>query len=202
MELVRGLPVVPPVTIIRDFYRDPGFINAVVEVARDHVADFKPDHVLLSFHGLPERQVKATDHSGKHCLADKSCCDRIVAANEACYRAQSFATARLVAAELGLAEGAWSVAFQSRLGRIPWIRPYTDEVLTGLAKDGKRRLLVLTPSFVSDCLETLEEIGIRAHEDFVAAGGEDLRAVPCVNAHPAWVSALGRLVRNHAGADI
>jgi protoporphyrin/coproporphyrin ferrochelatase len=201
MDLIRKLPAVPAVTVIRDFYRDPGFIQAVAEVARDHLAEFKPDHVLMSFHGLPERHVKATDHSGTHCLANKNCCDRIVAANEACYRAQSYATARLVAAELGLEDGTWSVAFQSRLGRIPWIRPYTDEVLTGLAKDGKRRLLVLTPSFVADCLETLEEIGIRAHEDFVAAGGEDLRAVPCVNAHPTWVSALVRLVRDNAGPD-
>jgi ferrochelatase len=199
MALARSLPAVPPISVIRDFYADRGFIDSVVAGAAPHLADFEPDHVLISFHGLPERHVRATDHSGKHCLASPTCCDAICPANEACYRAQSHVTARHIAKGLGLEEGRWSIGFQSRLGRIPWIRPYTDEVVKQLAKDGRRRLLVLTPSFVADCLETLEEIGIRAHEDFVAAGGEDLRAVPCVNADPAWVAAVAAMVRRHAG---
>lgn len=198
LELVKGRPVVPPLSLVRDFHADPGFIGAVAEVARPELEAFEPDHVLISFHGVPERQVRATDPTGAHCLAAPTCCDTPCAANAACYRAQSFATARAIAARLGLPDGGWSVAFQSRLGRVPWIRPYTDEVLVELAKAGSRRLAVLTPSFVADCLETLEEIGIRAEEDFKAAGGDALRAVPCVNAHPTWVRALADLVRRAA----
>jgi ferrochelatase len=199
MALVKDLPVVPPVTVVRDFFDDPGFIDSVAEVTREELATFTPDHILFSFHGLPERHVKATDPTGAHCLATPDCCARMCPANHACYRAQSHETARRVAERLGLVEGAWSIAFQSRLGRTPWIRPYTDEVLVELAKQGVRRLMVVTPSFVSDCLETLEEIGIRADEDFRQAGGSDFRAVPCVNAHPRWVKALSRLVLDTAG---
>lgn len=198
IALVKGLPVVPPLKIVRDFYADPGFIAAVAGVARDDLEVFKPDHVLFSFHGLPERQVTATDLGGNHCLKSGTCCDQMVAANHACYRAQSFATARLVAAELGLKPGSWSVSFQSRLGKIPWIKPYTDLVLKELADKGIKRLAVLTPSFVADCLETLEEIGIRAEEDFKAAGGEALLAVPCVNTDPRWVEALSTLIHKAA----
>jgi len=195
--------VVPALSFVQDFYLDPGFIEASVTIAREALAGFGPDHVLMSFHGLPERQVKACDPTGAHCLARASCCDRIVDANARCYRAQAFATARAIAQDLDLgALGAgWSIGFQSRLGRTPWIRPFTDEVLIELAKAGKRRLAVLTPSFTADCLETLEEIGMRARESFVAAGGEDLLQVPCVNAHPRWVDAVAALARRHAADD-
>lgn len=199
LDLLKGLPAVPPVDIVRDFFDDPGFIEANVAIGREHLEAFQPDHVLLSFHGLPERHVRATDPTGAHCLASEGCCDRMCDANFACYRAQSHATARLIAAGLGLPEGGWSIGFQSRLGRIPWIRPYTDEVLVALARRGVKRLMVMTPSFVADCLETLEEIGIRAEEDFKAAGGEALVAVPCVNDHPTWVQAVARIARAHAG---
>jgi ferrochelatase len=199
MALVKDLPVVPPVVVVRDFFDDPGFIDSVTEVTREELARFTPDHVLFSFHGLPERHVRATDPTGAHCLASSGCCDRMVPANHACYRAQSHVTARLVAERLGLAPGSWSIGFQSRLGRTPWIQPYTDELLGKLVERGVKRLMVVTPSFVSDCLETLEEIGIRAEEDFRKAGGEALHAVPCVNAHPRWVKALTRLVLDTAG---
>ena len=118
--------------------------------------------------------------------------------NRQCYRAQCFESARLVAAALPLDEGSWSVAFQSRLGRTPWIRPYTDEVLDDFARDGMRRVAVISGSFVADCLETLEEIGIRARESFLERGGEELTLVPSVNVHPAWVAALAGLVRRAA----
>jgi len=201
IELVKDLPVVPPLKIIRDFYDDPGFVASVAAVARPGLETFKPDHVLFSFHGLPERQVSATQLGSGHCLASTTCCDRLVPANHACYRAQSFATARLVAAELGLDSERWSVSFQSRLTKIPWIKPYTDVVLEELAQKGVKRLAVLTPSFVADCLETLEEIGIRAEEDFKAAGGDALFAVPCVNVHPRWVESVSALVRNAIQSD-
>lgn len=181
-----------------DFYADDGFIAAFESVIRDTTAEFGPDHVLFSFHGLPERHVKKTDLSGSHCLASAGCCDAIGEANRHCYRAQSMMTARLLAARLGLGADGWSVSFQSRLGRTPWIRPFTDEVLPELAKKGVRRVAVTCPAFVADCLETLEEIAIRARDAFRAAGGEDLRLVPSLNAHPLWVSAVADLVRRHA----
>jgi len=150
--------------------------------------------VLFSFHGLPERHVKRSDLTGgAHCLQSADCCAAIVAANRHCYRAQCYATARAAAAGLGLAKCTWDVAFQSRLGK-GWIQPFTDEVLPAWAKEGTRRVAVLCPAFVADCLETLEEIGMRAREDFRAAGGEDLLLVPSLNANPIWADALTRLL--------
>jgi ferrochelatase len=190
---------IPAVSVVPAFYDDPGFISAFAEVAAPVLAREQPDHVLLSFHGLPERQVRAGDHSGRHCLQSEGCCDTIGDANRDCYRAQCFATARALAAKLGLASGGFSVAFQSRLGRIPWIQPYTDARIGALAREGKKRLCVLCPAFVADCLETLEEIGLRARDQFLAAGGESLTLVPSLNASDAWVEALVALVRRNAG---
>ncbi len=197
-ELARH-HVVTPVAVMPAFYEDPGFISAFAAVGAPVLAREKPDHVLFSFHGLPERHVKASDHSGSHCLQSAGCCETIGPANRDCYRAQCHATARALAGRLGLAPGSWSICFQSRLGRTPWIKPYTDVVLDELAKDGKKRLCVFCPAFVADCLETLEEIGIRAREQFVAAGGESLTLVPSLNASPAWVDALVALLRRVGG---
>jgi ferrochelatase len=191
--------VVPPVTVLPAFYDDPGFIASFAAVGAPVLARERPDHVLFSFHGLPERHVKAADHSGRHCLRFEGCCEVIVEANRDCYRAQCFATARALATTLGLATGRWSVCFQSRLGRTPWIKPYTDLRLDELARAGAKRLVVFCPAFVADCLETLEEIGIRAREQFTAAGGEALALVPSLNASEAWVEALVRLLRRAAG---
>jgi ferrochelatase len=181
--------------VLEPFYSDPGFIAAQVELARPLARELRPDHVLFSFHGLPERQVKKSDPSGAHCLAKDDCCASMGPANRWCYRAQCHETARLLGARLELDGAQWSVSFQSRLGRTPWIRPFTDHVLPELARKGVRRLLIACPSFVADCLETLEEIGIRARAQWSELGGEALGLVPCVNAHPTWVGALARMVR-------
>jgi ferrochelatase len=191
--------VVTPVSVLPAFYDDPGYLGAVAAVGAPVLVRERPDHVLFSFHGLPERHVKASDHSGRHCLQSTGCCDAIGPANRDCYRAQCHATARGLAARLGLAPGSWSICFQSRLGRTPWIKPYTDVVLDELAAAGKKRLCVFCPAFVADCLETLEEIGLRAREQFVAAGGESLTLVPSLNATPAWVEALVALLRRAGG---
>jgi len=189
---------VPALASISDFHDDPGFIEAFATVARPVLDAFRPDHVLLSYHGLPERHMRKADASGRHCLASPACCDAVGPVNRSCYRAQCFATSRVLAAALGLAPERHSVSFQSRLGRDPWIRPYTDERLPELARAGVRRLAVLCPAFVADCLETLEEIGIRAREQWLALGGEDLALVPSLNASRRWVEAVARLVRARA----
>lgn len=185
-------------SFVEPFFDDPGFIDAFAAVGRPVIADKNPDHVLMSFHGLPERHMRKADHSGQHCLASAGCCDKLESVNRHCYRAQCFATARALAARLSLPDSMYSVAFQSRLGRTPWIRPYTDVVVPQLAQAGKKRLVVFCPAFVADCLETLEEIGIRAQHDFVAAGGETLTLIPSLNATPRWVDAVVDMARRTA----
>jgi ferrochelatase len=193
----------PYLTVVPPFYEHPAFIGAFAAVGRPQLDALAPDraaaqdsffdHVLFSFHGLPERQVIASSDP-KLCVAKPDCCDRLVDGNRNCYRAQCFATAKALAAKLGLASDAWSISFQSRLGRTPWIKPYTDQVIPALAKQGVRKLAVFCPAFVADCLETLEEIGIRARADFQAAGGERLELMTSLNAEPVWVAAVEQLV--------
>jgi protoporphyrin/coproporphyrin ferrochelatase len=187
--------VVPSLRVVAPFYDHPGFIGAFAAVGAPILAAEKPDHVLFSFHGLPERQIRKADDTGAHCLASDPCCDSIGQANRNCYRAQCFATARALAAALRLDSTRWSVSFQSRLGRTPWIRPYTDIVLPELAAAGKKKVVVFCPAFVADCLETLEEIGIRAKADFAAVGGESLTLVPSLNSTDAWTDAVVDLAR-------
>jgi ferrochelatase len=191
---VPALDVVPP------FYDHPAFLDAAAGVARRERAGFDADYFVMSFHGLPERQVTKSDESpgSRHCLRagtgagpyGDGCCASIGPGNRFCYRAQCFATARGLAERLGLAPDRWEVTFQSRLGRDPWIQPFTDQRVIELARRGVKRLAVLSPAFVADCLETLEEIAIRAREDFVANGGEELRLVPSLNSDDAWVDAV------------
>lgn len=176
------------------FYEDPRFLDAFAAVGRPVLDELEPEHVLFSFHGLPERHCIKSDDSGAHCLSSDNCCARIVAANRNCYRAQCFATARGLRNRLSLDESNSSVTFQSRLGRTPWIRPYTDEEVVALARRGVKRVAVFCPAFVADCLETLEEIGLRASEDFRAAGGDELRLVPSLNSTQTWVSGLAELL--------
>jgi ferrochelatase len=176
-------------------YDDPGFVAAFADVARPVLEAFRPEHVLLSYHGLPERQVRAADPSGRHCLASADCCEDPRAAHGGCYRAQCFATSRALARALALAPAQHTTCFQSRLGRTPWIRPYTDEVLPRLRASGVRRVAVVCPAFVADCLETVEEIGIRAREQWRHLGGADLALVPSLNARPRWVAAAAARLR-------
>jgi protoporphyrin/coproporphyrin ferrochelatase len=196
-ECASAIWNVPVLETAPEFFDDPGFTSAWKAVIEPRLAEFRPDYVLFSFHGLPERHLRKSDPSGRHCLATASCCEVVGPANRACYRAQCAATTRALGSALDLAPDAHSMAFQSRLGREPWIRPYTDHVLPELSRRGVRRLAVVCPSFVADCLETVEEIGIRAREQWRAVGGEELLLVPSLNADPAWVGALAQMVRNH-----
>lgn len=186
----------PWVQVVPPYYDDPGFIDAFAAVGQPVLDAFKPDHILMSFHGLPERHMrKSDDAGGTHCLVRADCCATITAANRNCYRAQCFATAARLAERLGLKADEYTICFQSRLGRTPWIRPYTDEVLEEMGKRGKKRLAVFCPAFTADCLETLEEIGMRAQEEFQAAGGQVVKLVPSLNSHPRWVQAAADLIK-------
>lgn len=194
-RLASARPALPAPQLIPAFHSDAGFVAAAAEVARPVLAAERPDHVLMSYHGLPERHIRAADPSGSHCLASDDCCAALGDVNRGCYRAQCFATSRALTAALGLDPAAVSTSFQSRLGRTPWIQPFTDFVLPDLAAKGVKRLAVLCPSFVADCLETVEEIGIRADAQWRELGGERLCLVPCVNAEPAFVEAVAAMVR-------
>lgn len=183
------------ITVQPPFFNEAVYINALVASARD-VLDQRPDHLLLSFHGVPERHIRRSDPTKSHCLRTDKCCETESPAHATCYRAQCLATARAFVQQTAVAR--WSVAFQSRLGRDAWLTPYTDGEIVRLAHSGVRRLAVMCPSFVSDCLETLEEMDIRGRALFRDAGGGEFLLVPSVNDHPAWIDALETMVSMHA----
>lgn len=174
------------------YFDAPDYIAALAASAKEYL-DAGYDHLLFSFHGIPERHLKKSDPTHRHCLAVPNCCEAASPAHATCYRAQCFKT---VAAFVKLAEvpvEKYSVSFQSRLGRDPWLKPYTDFELAELPKRGVKELLVICPAFVSDCLETLEEIGIRGRETFLSAGGGEFAQIPCLNEHPLWIAALEKM---------
>jgi ferrochelatase len=200
MELASERWNVPALDFVPAFYDDPGFLAAFAAIARPKLADFAPDHVLFSFHGLPVRQIVKTDAGGTVCFQREDCCDQ--RKNPNCYRAQSFATARALADRLELPRAQYTICFQSRLGRTPWIEPYTDVVIDQLAKAGHKKLAVMCPAFVADCLETVEEIGIRARAQWKAAGGDELILVPSLNATQPWVDAVCAIAGRHAARKL
>lgn len=178
-----------PVMEIKDFYVDPGFVKAQAELIQHKLAQYKIDHLLFSYHGLPVRQIEKTAKCSSICDR-KNVCPKINSQNQNCYRAQSYATTKALAKELNLSPAQYSTSFQSRLGRTPWIEPFTDCVLPELREKGVKNLAVVCPSFTADCLETLEEIDIRAREQWQSLGGENFYHVPCVNDTQAWVDAV------------
>ncbi len=175
------------------YYEEPEYIAALVGSAQEHLQR-GCDHLLFSFHGVPERHLRKSDPTGRHCLAAENCCTTPSPAHATCYRAQCFKTVAAFVKQAGVPEGKYSIAFQSRLGRDPWLKPYTDHELPRLAQNGVGKLLVMCPAFVSDCLETLEEIGLRGRETFLAAGGTEFALIPCLNEHPLWLAALEKMV--------
>lgn len=180
--------------VVPAFFDHSRFIEAVAEAARPTLNAGAPERVLFSFHGLPERHVRKADESGR-CFTDSDCCLERRDGGIDCYRAQCFATAQAVGDALAIPEEQRVVAFQSRFGRERWIRPHTDRVLAELAREGVRRVAVVMPGFVADCLETLEEIGIRGAVTFREHGGEQLSLAPCVNASDLWADALVAIAR-------
>lgn len=188
----------PPIEIMGAFHDDPGFVGTWAEIAGPSLAEFGADHVLFSFHGLPEDQIRASDPRGDHCLSRPDCCEAPGASLRRCYRAQCFGTAAALTRALDLAPETTSLSFQSRLGPRPWIQPYTDVVIEELAKAGHERLAVFCPSFVSDCLETLEEIGLRLREQWTELGGEALWLSPCPNGDPRFARAVAGWIRDRS----
>jgi ferrochelatase len=183
------LAVLPP------YYDDPDYIQALAASASDYLGQGY-DQLLFSFHGIPERHLRKSDPTQCHCLATKDCCSKESPAQQTCYRSQCFKTAQAFVKAAGVPASQYSVAFQSRLGRDPWLKPYTDHILESMGKARIKKLLVICPAFVSDCLETLEEIGLRGRETFRAAGGGELTLIPCLNDHPRWVETLEKMA-NH-----
>jgi ferrochelatase len=183
-----------PVRFVKHFFESESFIKAFAAVARESLGGYSYDHLLFSFHGLPERQIRRTDSSGIYCLSSELCCDQMNEANQNCYKAQCYRSARLIAQELNLDSDRYTICFQSRLGRTPWIKPYTDDFYRELPKKGVRRLAVMCPAFVADCLETLEEVQIRGKEEFIRNGGEDLKLISSLNSSDAWANTVSQLV--------
>jgi ferrochelatase len=185
---------IPKIVCLNEFYDQPGFIDAYVDQIKNSIADKNIDHVVLSYHGLPERHLTKSE-----CQAN---CDHVAACpainikNAFCYRAQCYQTSARIAEKLQWREDQYTVAFQSRLGRTPWIKPYTDFVLPELFQKGIKNIAIVCPSFVADCLETLEEINLRARADWQKLGGNTFLFVPCINDHSLWVNGLAHMVRN------
>ncbi|KIA91305.1 ferrochelatase [Pedobacter kyungheensis] len=194
MELVGKWPTVPPISFVNSFHDNELMIKVFAENARKHQIDTY-DHVLFSFHGLPERQLLKCDHTGSYCLKSSDCCQTLNDTNKFCYSAQGHHTARLIAAELNLPKEKYTVCFQSRLGKEPWVQPYTTDVLKKLAGEGKKRLLVFSPAFVADCLETLYEITVEYHEEFRELGGEHVQLVESLNDSPVFIEALAGMIK-------
>lgn len=178
------LDVLPP------FYNKPDYIKAMSNNIANHLKGFDFDHVLFSYHGIPERHIKKSDPTKSHCKLDGSCCERNSVAHHTCYRHQCFETTKAIAKELGLDESNHSNSFQSRLLKDPWLKPYTDFELEKFPELGKKKLAVVTPAFVSDCLETLEEIAMEGKEEFLEAGGTDYKHIPCMNDNDDWVDVM------------
>lgn len=214
MRLVKDWQIVPELLFVHQFFAQPAFISATADVWANFIGSKLGvqaethsywelqkqsghyEHVVFSYHGLPERQIRKGDCSDKKCLTD-NCCGTLHALNRSCYRAQCFETSRLLAKAMGIPDGEYTTCFQSRLGNDPWIKPYTEDALNGLAKRGITKVAALTPSFVSDCLETIEEVGMEYKEKFEEAGGHVWDLVPCVNDSQIWVDGAASWLKTY-----
>jgi ferrochelatase len=195
MDLIGKWPTPPPVSIVNSFHDD----ELMIEAFADNAQKYNPetyDHILFSFHGLPQRQLIKSDHTHNHCLKASDCCATLTDANKFCYSAQSHHTAQLIAQKLNIPKEKYTICFQSRLGSDPWVQPYTSEVVERLAKEGKKRLLVFCPAFVADCLETVYEVTTEYGDEFKSLGGEHVQLVESLNDSPKFIEALAKMVTN------
>lgn len=195
MRILGSWEVTPGVKVISKFYDHPAFIDAWVDVAKNYnLSEY--DYFVFSYHGLPERHIlKGSEHYGSNTCQLGSCCDKITKNNQYCYRANSFETTRQLVKRLQIPEGKYETTFQSRLND-KWIKPYSDTVIERLAKEGRKKILVFSPAFVADCLETIYEIGVEYDEIFKHHGGEKVQLVESLNSNPVWVNAVKEMVIN------
>ena len=196
MSVLKRYPVIPELTLLNHYATHPGLIGSFCTVAKEQCCIEDYDHILFSFHGLPQRHISHADRFGK-CLKNPNCCSKLGKRNKDCYSAQCYATAREIVKELQLDDNRYSISFQSRLGKDPWLQPYTSEKVVALAKAGYKRVLVFCPAFVCDCLETIFEIGVEYAAEFKHAGGDVLELVQGLNDHPQWIQALKQIVLEH-----
>ncbi len=185
--------LVPSLHIVSQFLEHPLFVKAFAEVGRKYLEEKEYDHILFSYHGLPERQILKAS-CDNYCQLNDKCCSVYHSKNQFCYRAQCYQTTRLLAEALNIPEEKYSVCFQSRLGKTPWIQPYIEDVVPELPKQGKKKVLAFSPAFVADCLETTIEIGEEFKEEFLEAGGEEWQLVESLNDNPLWIDCLKALV--------
>ena len=180
------------------FYNKPDYIKVLAESVKGHLQDKDYEHLLFSYHGVPERHIRKSDITNGHCKIDGSCCETASKAHEFCYRHQCKEVTRLVGEYLGLEENTFSTSFQSRLGFDPWLQPYTDRTIERLGKKGIKKMAIVTPAFVSDCLETLEEIAMEGEEIFHEVGGKEFTTIPCLNTDSNWVKLLAEWINKWA----
>jgi ferrochelatase len=193
MNIVGKWQTIPSISFINSFHDN----ELMIETFADNGRQYQPetyDHILFSFHGLPQRQLIKCDHTGNYCLKADGCCDTLNDTNKFCYSAQSHHTAKLIADKLNIPKEKYTICFQSRLGSDPWVQPYTTEIVAKLAKEGKKRLLVFCPAFVADCLETVYEVTEEYGAEFKALGGEHVQLVESLNDSPKWIDALEEMV--------
>ena len=185
-------------TNVPAFYNKPDYIQNLADSIKKHLVGSDYDHLLFSYHGIPERHIRKTDITKSHCKIDGACCKTPSPAHEFCYRHQCYETTRQVVAVLGIPEGKYSQTFQSRLAGDKWLDPYTDVSINKMPAKGIKNLVVVTPAFVSDCLETLEEIAMEANHEFKENGGENFFAIPCLNDSDEWVATVAKWIEEWA----
>ena len=187
-------------TFIKPFYNEQNYLHALGERIRPYL-DGEYDQILFSYHGIPERHILKCDPTKQHCLKVDNCCEVPSEAHKYCYRHQCWTTTKAIVKKLNIPENKWGFSFQSRLGRDPWLRPYTAKRLEELPKEGIKKLLIVCPAFVSDCLETLEEIAEEGKESFMHSGGESFKLIPCLNVHPLWIETMAKWIKEYAGGS-
>ena len=178
----------------KPFFDNEEYINAMVNSIRPYVENKSYDKIIFSYHGIPKRQAKKTDETGEHCFSTSNCCEIENDGSKDCYRSHTRIASDLTAKKLGLEDDQWEIAYQSRIGP-GWLTPFTDKRLAKLPEEGKNNIAILCPSFISDCLETLEEIDIRGRETFLKAGGKNMTYIPCLNDSEDTINLLENLVR-------
>lgn len=193
-EIARQAPKIR-VKVVQPFFADEDYIEAFHTLVAPYIAQ-PYDHILFSYHGIPERHLRKADSSRAHCLTVADCCNTCSPAHATCYRAQVMKTTQALARRAKLDPARYSVSFQSRLAGEPWLQPFTDHEFLRLPKTGVKNLLVLCPAFVADCLETLEEIAMQGRDAFLGAGGVKFQQIPCLNDHPAYIDFLANRARS------